>query len=170
MTIDWGCSPELACAAFGLASRITRDDDRAIASIGAARRQGVATDAEFLRAVRLEARARRAPVVARETAPRPAALAQVSLADWAVLERVAYRGMSAAEAAAAVGIERREALARLRRGLAAAGAALRPGGQAGDHAEASRSERLGGDLAAGGVRDPARDGETEPAPLRLDAV
>jgi hypothetical protein len=170
MTTEWGCSSKLAFAAFGLASRITGDEDRAIASIDAARRQCVGTDAEFLRAVRLEARERRPPVVAPETAPRPAALAEVSYADWAVLDRVAYRGMSVSEAAEAVGIERREALARLRRGLAAAGTALRHGRQAGHHPEAARGERLGGDLTAGGIGDPAGDGEAETAPLRLDAV
>src|SRR5262249_32493425 len=131
---------------------------------------GVTTDAEFLRAVRLEARERRPPVVARGTAPRPAALAEVSYADWAVLERVAYRGMSVTEAAETVGIERREALARLRRGLASAGTALRQGREAGNHPEPARSELLRGDLAARGVGDPARDGEPETAPLRLDAV
>src|SRR5262249_20301697 len=109
-------------------------------------------------------------VVERGTAPRPAALAEVSYADWAVLERVAYRGMSVTEAAEAVGIERREALARLRRGLASAGSALRQSRQAGDHPRAARLERLGGDLAAGGGGDPARDREPETAPLRFDAV
>ena len=170
MTTEWACSQELAFAAFGLASRITGDGDRAIASIDAARRQGIVTDAEFLRAVRLEARERRAPVVAPGTAPRPAVLAEVSYADWAVLERVAYRGMSVTEAADAVGVERREALARLRRGLAAAGASLRQSRQAGDHPETPGLERLGGDLAAGGIGDPAGDGQPEAASLRLDAV
>src|SRR4051812_22666213 len=109
MTKEWGRSRALAFAAFGLAARITGDDDRAIASIDAASRRDAVTDGEFLRVVRLEARERRPPVAAPGTAPRPAALSDVSYADWAVLERVAYRGMSITETAAAVGVERREA-------------------------------------------------------------
>ena len=97
MTKEWGRSRELAFAAFGLAARITGDDGRAIESIDAASARGAASDDAFLRLVRDEARRRRPPVAAPGTAPRPAALSEVSYADWAVLERVAYRGMSVTE-------------------------------------------------------------------------
>ena len=84
-------------------------------------------------------------------------------AEWAVLERVALRGMSVTEAADALGIERREALRLLHRGMLAAGGCLSGERQAGDDAQAVGLDVLGVDLAAGGLDDPARDRQPEPA-------
>src|SRR5262245_21439399 len=112
---------ELARAAYGLAYRITRNEERAVASLeSAARVTHDASAAGFLRGVRRAARLRRAFALDAVTAPRPPALSDVSYPEWAVLERVALRGMSVTEAADALGIERREALRLLNRGMLAA--------------------------------------------------
>jgi len=169
MTTDERRSSGLAFHAFGLAVLITGDDDRAIASLDAASRTG-AVGTGYLAAVRREARARRAPVADPELLPRPAALAEVSFGDWAVLERVAFRGMTIGEAAVAVGIEKRDALRRLQRALTTAGRCLGSDWQARGDTEAAGSASLGADVAAGRAGDPARDGEAEPAALDSDAV
>src|SRR5262245_51310927 len=161
-------SSELAFAAYGLALRITRDEQKALASLETATLLSPdATGAAFLRRVRNAARLRRvAPDPA--TAPRPPALAGVALPEWTVLERVAHRGMSVTEAAEALGIERCEALRLLDRGLRAAGDCLggKSGeGQPGGDAQAVRRDVLGLDLAAGGLDDPTRDRKPEPAPV-----
>jgi hypothetical protein len=155
-------SSELAFAAYGLALRITRDEEQALATLDSvARLSPEATGAVFLRRVRRAARYRRvAPDPA--TAPRPPALSDVSYPEWGVLERVALRGMSVTEAAAALGIERSEALRLLHRGMLAAGGCLGHG-EAGGDAQAVGLDVLGGDLASGGVHDPAGDREPEPA-------
>ena len=158
-------SPELAVAAYRLSLAITRDEERAVASVEAAARRSSDVTDRFLNVVREEARERRSGAPDPATAPRPPALAHVSYADWAVLERVALRGMTATEAAEAVRIDRGEALRRLHRGLVAARGCLLEG-QAGDDAEAVRSDVLRADLAARGLGDPAGDGQPQPAALR----
>ena len=156
-------STELAFAAYGLALRITRDEEEALATIDSvARLSPEATGAVFLRRVRRAARFRRAvpdPV----TAPRPQALSDVSYPEWGVLERVALRGMTVTEAAAALSIERGEALRLLHRGMVAAGGCLSRERQPGDDAQAVGLDVLGGDLASGRGHDPAGDREPEPA-------
>jgi hypothetical protein len=152
-----------ADAGYGLALRVTGEPERAAAAVEAADPLSGRGDAEFLRAVRREARALRPDVPwDPETVARPAQLNSLPIADWAVLERVALRGMTVDEAAAAVGIDRREALLRLHRGLVTAGRRLR---QAGDDTDAVRLDGLGGDLAAGGLDDAAGNGQPQAAPV-----
>jgi hypothetical protein len=151
----------LADAAYALALRITRDERRAAASVESALERVADGPVAFLNAVRDEGRLRRAGAPDPLTAPRPANLSGISFADWAVLERVALRGFTVTEAADALGIERREALLRLNRGLVAAGRFLRDRGQTGDDANALRLHRLDRDRAAGGLDDPAGDREPE---------
>jgi hypothetical protein len=150
---------ELATAAYGLALRVTRDEERAVESVDAAlqRRRASEAPAVFLGAVRAEARARRAGSADPATAPRPQRLAFVPSAEWAVLERVALRGMSVTEAAEAVGIDRREALLRLHRGLVAARTGLLGERKASNEPRAVGRHRLDRDLAACGLDDAARD-------------
>jgi hypothetical protein len=150
----------LATAAYGLALRITGDETRAVESVEAAlgrRRPSSATPAVFLGAVRAEARTRRAANPDPFTAPRPQRLACVPIDEWAVLERIALRGMSVTEAAEAVGMDRREALLRLHRGLVAAGSGLRGEREASDEPRATGLHRLDRDLAACGLHDATRD-------------
>jgi hypothetical protein len=150
----------LAAAAYGLALRITRDEERAVESVDAAlerRRPSLETPAVLLGAVRAEARARRARRADPATAPRPQWLASVPIADWAVLERVALRGMSVTEAAEAVEIDRGEALLRLHRGLVAARSGLLGRRQASDEPRAVGRHRLDRELAACGLDDASRD-------------
>jgi hypothetical protein len=159
-------TPDLALAAYGLALRITRDEERAVASVeSAARSTSEGAGNVFLRRVRRAARARRVITPDTATAPRPPALADVAYAEWAVLERVALRGMSVSEAAAALALPRSEVLRLLHRGMVAAGGCLSGDRQAGDDAQAVGSDVLGFDLSAGGLDDPAGDREPEPAAL-----
>ena len=65
----------------------------------------------------------------------------MSYPEWAVLERVALRGMTVTEAAAALGIDRGEALRLLHRGMLAAGGCLSGERQAGDDAQTVRARR-----------------------------
>src|SRR5262245_40816034 len=131
---------ELVTAAYGFALRVTQDEDRAVASVESAVRLGAATPAGFLRGVRRAARLRRAVAPDPRTAPRAHALSDVSYPEWAVVERVALRGMSVTEAAAELGLDRREALRLLDRGMLAAGG--RPLGvrQPGDDAHSVRHD------------------------------
>jgi hypothetical protein len=149
----------LAAAAYGLALRTTGDEARAVESVDAAlqRRRASEAPAVFLGAVRAEARARRAGNPDPATAPRPQRLAFVPSDDWAVLERVALRGMPLTEAAEAVGIDRREALLRLHRGLAAARSGLLGERKASDEPRSVGCNRLDRDLAACGLDNAARD-------------
>jgi len=151
----------LANAAYGLALRITRDEQRATATVESALGRLDDGPVAFLNAVRDEGRLRRTGAPDPLTAPRPAHLSAVQFADWAVLERVALRGLSVTEAADALGIERREVLLRLQRGLVAAGRCLGNRGQVGDDAHALRLDRLDGDRAAGGLDDSPGDREAE---------
>jgi hypothetical protein len=152
----------LAAAAYGLALRVAGDTEAAVASVEAASQRRPPTTGAFVRTVREEARARRTTSAGAAASPR---LPCVAADDWDVLERVALRGMLVSEAAEAVGIERREALLRLHRGLLAAGRELLGGRQTGEDPDASRGRGLGGDLAAGGLHDPARDRQAQPAPV-----
>jgi hypothetical protein len=165
MTSQNGRSPELAVAAYRLAFGITGDEGHAVASLDAAARRSSDASDRFLDVVRDEARARRVHAPDPATAPRPTALAHVSLPDWAVLERVALRGMMVTEAAEAVGIDRREALRRLQRGLVATRDCLLER-EASDDPQAVRRDVLGPDHAAGSLDDAARDRQAEPAALR----
>src|SRR5438067_13550401 len=104
MREEQGRFPEPAAVAYRLALRITGRQDRALASLEAAARRREPTATAFVNAVRDEARTRRTgaePDPA--TAPRPASLARIALDDWAVLERIALRGLTPAETAAALG-------------------------------------------------------------------
>jgi hypothetical protein len=157
-------TPELALAAYGLALRITQDETQAVATLESVTRLAPEVDgAVFLRRVRRAARFRRTAAPDPATAPRPPALSDVSYAEWGVLERVALRGMTVGEAAAALRIERGEALRLLHRGMLAAGGCLSGDRQARGDAQAAGLDVLGGDLAAGGLHDPARDGQPQAA-------
>src|SRR5439155_24623802 len=112
-------------------------------------------------AVREEARPHRAAAPDPATALRPPRLSSIPIGDWAVLERVALRGMSVTEAADALGIDRRETLLRLHRGLVAARGCLLGDRHAPDDADAVRLEGLGGDRAAGGLDDSTCDRQAE---------
>lgn len=155
-------SPELAIAAFNLALAATGDGESALDSLRAVAQRPSEPAHAFLQAVRDEGRRRRSEPPAASTAARPLGLDHISPLDWAVLERVAFRGMSASEAAAAVGIERPEALRRLRDGLIAHRDHAH-GKKRGD-AEAPARKVLRTDLAVRSIDDPARDRQAEPAP------
>jgi hypothetical protein len=159
--LSCAADPEaLAAAAYGLAFRITGDETRAVESLEAAmerRRPSSTLPAAFLNRVRTEARSRRSSVPDPETAPRPQRLAFLPVGEWAVVERIVLRGMSVTETAEALELDRRDVLLRLQRGLAAAGSALLGKREARDEPDAAGLRRLGRDLAACGVDDPARD-------------
>ena len=154
-------------AAYALAFRVTGSESAAVASVEAAAHSVAAGPAPFLRSVREEARRLRTGAGAGTPIPRPAALASVDQADWAVLERVALRGMRLTEASQSAGVSRPEALLQLNRGLHAARRALVAHGQACDDSDATWLERLRGDLAAGGRHDPACDRQPEPRAAAL---
>jgi hypothetical protein len=156
--------PRLPAAAYGLALRIAGDAEGAAASVEAASRRSPPTAGAFVRAVREEARARRPLGVAGASAAIVAPpLARVAADDWDVLERVALRGMLVGEAAQEVGLERREALLRLHRGLVAARRGLVGGQEARDDPGAAFVARLRGDLAAGSLDDTLGDRQPEAA-------
>lgn len=152
-------TPDTTAVAYGLALRITGDELAACDSVVAAARTAGTALAPLVRAVREEARARRV-ASARESVSRPALLAPVRHEDWEVVERIALRGMTVAEAATDCGLERRETMLRLHRGLSVARDCLR---ETRDHAGSSWLERLRANLATGGLGDPARDRETQTA-------
>jgi hypothetical protein len=155
-------------AAYGLALAVTGDEEQAAASVIAAARGGRRTPGRFVRAVREEARARRPASGSREAEPLPSPAASVAPDDWAVLERVAMRGMRLGEAAEALGIDRADALLRLHRGLAAAGAELRgararvatsPAGSAGGGGRAGGARTSSAAVASDGEGQARRDAE-----------
>jgi hypothetical protein len=152
--------PALARSAYTLALRITGDEQDAAACVAAASRAAWAPG-PFVRAVREEARARRPPAVV-ATAVTPPPDASIAAVDWQVLEPVALRGLRLNETADALGIDRREALLRLHRGLAAARSALLDGDPR-DHPQAARGNGLGSDLASRRGRDAAGDRQPEAA-------
>jgi len=154
---------EIASAAYSLALRVAGDAEAAAASVEAASARRPATAGAFVRAVREEARARRQGRAGADTATACPRLPYVAAEDWSVLERVALRGMRVGEAADAVGIERREALLRLHRGLLDAGRGLRGERQVRDDARPASRAWLRGDHAARGLHDPARDRQPQPA-------
>src|SRR4051794_25303931 len=97
-------------AAYGLALRITGARELAVDSVVCAAPRAASGRPALFQAVRGAARERRPAVATTPPVARPASLAAVAAADWAVLERVALRGMSVTEAAESFGIDRREAL------------------------------------------------------------
>jgi len=154
----------LVDAAYGLALRATGDEQHARASVEAAARAGTDCAATFLSAVRREARARRTTLpLDPATAARPPQLADMPIGDWEVLERVALRGLTLAEAAVALALDRREVLLRLNRAMQTARRCLVDGGQAGDDPDPVRLDRLRGDATAGPLDDAPRDRESEAA-------
>jgi hypothetical protein len=152
--------PDLA-AAYSLALRVAGDEAAAAESVQAALRARPATRGAFVRAVRDEARARRAHDAPPSSSPRRPE--GVAAAEWDVLERVALRGARLAEAADELGLDRREALSRLHRGLLAAGRALGDEREPRDDPRPALGPGLGRDLAAGRLDDPARDRQPETA-------
>lgn len=155
-------------AGFSLALRITGDEDEARVSVVSAARNAVGDRASLIRAVRVEARSRRKTAPPDVPVEQPAPFAAVAPEDWQVLERVALRGMNATEAAASLGIDRRDVLSRLQRGLLAARACLAASKrQLCDDARAVGHEVLRGDRAAGIRDDPVgdRQAQTAAAPL-----
>jgi hypothetical protein len=151
----------LARAAYGLALRITGNEQRAAASVETAvdpHREGRVA---FLGAVRNAARARRAQVPDRATAARPPRLNGIPVGDWAVVERIALRGMTVTEVAETLGLDRRETLLRLHRGLVASRSCLLGEGQPRDDADAPRLQLLDGEVAAGRLDDAAGDRQPE---------
>jgi hypothetical protein len=163
--IEVGRPPELAIAAFNLAFGVTGDEGSALVSLRSVAGRPPEPAHAFLRAVRGEARRHRPVAPAPSTAPRPLGLDHIAPLDWAMLERVAFRGMSAGEAADAIGIERPEALRRLRDGLIAHRHHLRElDRQERGDAESPDGKVLRADLAVHGLDDPARDRQPEPAP------
>ncbi len=132
-------------AAFGLAVRMTgsRADAAAIVERSAAA-VGV-EPGPLVQTVRRAAR-----LVPRRSDPisveRPGDLHEIALGDWAVVERVALRGMTISEAASDTGLPRSEVALRLRRGMIAARDAF-GSRQAADHPQPARLAALGGDAA-----------------------
>jgi predicted DNA-binding protein (UPF0251 family) len=163
-------SPEadrLVDAAYGLALRATGDEQHARASVEAAAQAGADCPVTFLSAVRREARARRTTLpLDPATAARPSQLADMPIGDWEVLERVALRGLTLAEAAAALGLDRREVLLRLNRAMQTARRCLVDGGHVRDDADPVRLDRLRGDPTAGRLDDAPRNREAETAAAR----
>jgi hypothetical protein len=150
-------------AAYTLAFRVTGDEESALMCLKAVADRPREAPQRFLNAVRREARRRRSADPLPWTTPRPHELDHISPADWAMLERVAFRGMSLAEAATAIGIDRREALRRLRDGLIAHRDHRLERQQRRD-TETSARKVLGTDLTVRGFDDPPRDRQPEPAP------
>ncbi len=155
--------------AYGIALRITGSPHVAEEIVCAAAAHVGLRAADLVRATRLAARGRQgghraAPV------PRPASLRAVAADDWAILERVALRGMLVTEAARDEGLERREALRRLRRGLVSAREALARAGEPGEHPEAARLDRLGANDAACRLDDAPCDRQPEAAARACVAI
>jgi hypothetical protein len=159
----------LVIAAYGLAVRITGDENRAVEVLEATPLRAAPSPVAYLNAVRRAARRRRPstrPI--HESATPPARLADLSVADWEVVERVVLRGMSLTEVAQVLEIDRSETLLRLNRGMLAARDRLL-GGKPGDDTHSAGRDRLDGDLPAGRLDDAARDRQAETAPARTAA-
>ena len=159
-------SPELAFAAYGLALRITRDEEQALATLESVSRHSPEADgAVFLRRVRRAARYRRAASPDPATAPQAAGArptCRTRSGGCSSASRCA--GMTVTEAAAALGIDRREALRLLHRGLLAAGGCL--AGRAGRRATTRRPLGLDGSRRRSRRRRPARSGGRSSARAR----
>lgn len=155
---------QLVTAAYGLAVRITADEDQAAdVLLQVPFRPSAPTG--YLNAVRRAARTVRPSRGASDAAQRPARLSTISPGDWDVVERIALRGLTVTEVAQLLELDRREVVLRLNRGLAGARAGLL-GGQTGDDPHAARVQRLDGDGAARSLRDATRNRQTETAPTR----
>ena len=168
----------VATAAYGVALRITGDDEQAVASIERVTASGISPSSPgtFVCAVRAEARAHRSPApIARETAARPPQLSQIAIGDWAVVERVTLRGLSITETAEALGIGRAEVIRALDRGLRDARSSLlaptnRGSGKARDEAHPARNDRLDSDRPARSLDDATRDRQPQAAARRSAAA
>ena len=144
-------------AAYGLASRMTNSRAAAEEAVSRAARRSGLEQTPLVRATRAEARGlggRPQPA----SVPRPMAFHDVALGGWAVLERIALRGMTISEAAAELGVSRPEVIVRLQCGMRAARGCIEQG-EVGDDAQATtRAAPLGRDRATRGPDDPARNG------------
>jgi hypothetical protein len=167
----------VATAAYGVALRITGDEELAVASVERITASGISPSSPgtFVCAVRAEARAHRSPVpIARETAARPPQLSQIAIGDWAVVERVTLRGLSITETADALGIGRAEAIRALDRGLRDARSSLLApavgSGEARDETHAARRDRLDTERPARSLDDATRDRQPETAARRSAAA
>lgn len=163
----------VATAAYGVALRITGSEEQAVASVESVTAAGVSLESPgtFVCAVRAEARSRRIPApIARETAARPPQLSQIAIGDWAVVERVALRGLSITETAEALGVDRAEVLRSLNRGLRDARGSLLGDGKARDETHTARDDRLGADRPRRSLDDAPRDRQPEPASRRSAAA
>ena len=163
----------VATAAYGVALRITGDEELAVASVERVTASGISptSPGTFVCAVRAEARAHRNPAtVARETAARPSQLSQIAIGDWAVVERVTLRGLSITETAEALGIGRTEVIRALDRGLRDAHSSLIGNRKARDEAHAARNDRLDGDRPARSLDDATRDRQPQAAARRSAAA
>jgi len=150
-------------AAYGLALRMTGSDATAGEVVARAARVAGLEPVPLVRAVRTEARA----VTCRPDrvgVPRPHAFQEVDPGDWGVVERIALRGMTVTEAAAATGLSRTDVIARLQRGMRTARACVE-GRKAPGDAEPAAAGARGGDRPARRLDDAARHRQAEPAPF-----
>jgi hypothetical protein len=156
----------LVTAAYRLAVRITASEERAVETLESVPFRPSQSPVDYLNALRRQALDRRPPIPPEtETSELPQGLETLSLSDWAVVERVALRGMSLTQVAEVLELDRGEALLRLNRGMHVARTAL-VGGKRGDDADSAGLDRLGDDLAASRLDDAPRDRQAEPAAAR----
>lgn len=145
-------------AAFNLALRIIGSERGALDAVAAA---AASDPADLVRAVRVEARARRGGHVA-QVVERPDALASVPAADWELVERVALRGATLAEVATDLGLSIQAAALRLHAGLRLVRDLL--GERQADGQQCAPAVGGGGlDRPAHAFRDAARDREPKAA-------
>lgn len=145
-------------AAFNLALRITGSEHEALDAVRVA---AASEPDDLVRAVRIEARARRREHRPEAVEP-PGALAAVPAGDWELVERVALRGETLAEAAADLGLSTRVAALRLHAGLRLVDDLLGERKANGQH----RAAAVGGgrlDRPAHPLRDAARDRQPKAA-------
>lgn len=150
-------------AAYGLALRMTGTGAIAENVVARAARAAGLEPTPLFRAVRAAARTAGGRTE-RASVPRPDGFHEVASSDWAVVERIALRGMTISEVAAETGLSRADVIARLQRGMRAARACLE-GREAATDAEPSLAGALGGDRAAGRFDDAARHRQAEATPL-----
>ncbi len=148
-------------ASYRLAHRITGSESTAAAAVGTAARS-TRDPATLVRLTRAAARRDRLERIA--PIDRPETLTEVDPASWALLERVALRGMTLREAATDTAVDRRQALLALHRGLVAAGACLREQRQGDDRTHPARLGLVESDRATRALDDPLHDRQPQAAP------